>query len=105
LRHEARESVCEQWQFAAGVIRAPLATANRPRPPKDRYCSMREVVDYFVGKAGACSDFAVRLGLLEPEEDAELQLDAMSGVHRGHLCPVPKRGAPTRQPSSVRRAA
>lgn len=73
VRREARAWVQAEWRGAVEIVKVPLASINRVRPAEYRYCTKAEVVREFVASAGACSTFAVNLGLLTPEEDGQFR--------------------------------
>jgi len=72
LHRRAVELVRAAYHEADLMLGVDLAAVNRPRPRKLRYQSQDDLVREFVARAGAMLDFGVRLGLIEPDEDAEI---------------------------------
>ena len=64
----AMELVRAAYYAAADMAEADVDAVNRRRPPGMRYESRRQLVRESLVMAAAQADFAVRLGLIEPDE-------------------------------------
>ena len=68
LRQQAMDLVREAYYDAANLAGTDLAPLNRTRPPGMRFASEDQAIREYLQMAGATSTFAVRLGLVSPEE-------------------------------------
>jgi uncharacterized protein YlaN (UPF0358 family) len=75
LREAALDLVREEYENAARLNTVSLEKINRVRPPWKPYASIDQLVDEWLAMAGAVSTFAVRLGLISPEEAGQIIRD------------------------------
>lgn len=75
LHDKAVELIREAYEAADGMRKVRLDALNEGRPPTRRYHAQHELVREFIERAGAMSDFAGRLGLIDSGEDVAIVRD------------------------------
>jgi hypothetical protein len=78
LRQKALELVQEAYENVvtmSATDTVDLARLNQGRPPSHRYASREALLDEWEAMAGAVSTFAVSLGVLSPDEAAQVIRD------------------------------
>jgi hypothetical protein len=86
VRRRAIELIRASYEAAARVRALNLTRLNRARPPSMRYATKNHLIREYLSAAGAVSTFAVNLGLITPEEAAQLIRDFQSAhpeLHQG----------------------
>jgi uncharacterized protein YlaN (UPF0358 family) len=68
LRRRALRLLREQYETIAAAQQVRLDSVNSARPPALRYRSREDLIQEWRERADAVSAFAVRLGLITPEE-------------------------------------
>jgi hypothetical protein len=72
-RAKALGLIAKAWDVARGMEDTPIEAVNRVRPPELQYRSQEDLVREWVAVAGAVSTFAVQMGLITPDDDADLR--------------------------------
>jgi hypothetical protein len=70
-RTKALALIADAWAVAQAMESTPIEVVNRSRPPELRYRTQEDLAREWVAVAGAVSTFAVQMGLIAPEDDAE----------------------------------